>query len=79
MKSLSPTAFKKLKFDPGVIFIDETSILPNDELLEKKLSHLRHLLDQSTIPYHVVLFEEVSFSFILALGAEGNGGSRSRR
>lgn len=58
MKSLSPAAFKKLKFNPGVIFVDETCLLHGEDH-SKKVSRLQHLLDKLTMPYHVVRFEEI--------------------
>lgn len=56
---MSPNAFKKLKFHPGIIFVDETAILKGDGFTAK-LSMIQEIMNKSGLPHHTVKLEEVS-------------------
>lgn len=58
LQSLSPTAFKRLKFTPGVIFIDESVVLPDDNY-ECQIADVKKLLEETCLPFHIVRLEEV--------------------
>lgn len=54
----SPDAYKKLKFHPGIIFIDDTAVLPDGDYSDS-LSAISAIMERSGLPYDVFKLEEV--------------------
>lgn len=57
-KGLSPSAPKKLKFFPGLIFVDESSVI-KDENTSESIQEIKEIMQESGFPYHMVKLEEV--------------------
>lgn len=55
---LSPNTFKRLKFHPGAIFVDETSVIPVEDH-EIKINQVETILKKSGLPYTIIKLEEV--------------------
>ncbi|KAM4721383.1 cytoplasmic tRNA 2-thiolation protein 2 [Rhinophrynus dorsalis] len=59
-EGLSRDAPKKLRFVPGIIFIDEGAVCGQSlEEREKTLSEVQHVLQKTEFPYHIVPLEQV--------------------
>jgi len=61
MQGLNPDAPRKLKFIPGIIFVDESSLMP-DKNFENSIQEVKEILNQSSFPHHIVKLEEVLFT-----------------
>ncbi|KAM8945950.1 LOW QUALITY PROTEIN: cytoplasmic tRNA 2-thiolation protein 2 [Pelodytes ibericus] len=59
-EGLRGDAPKKLRFAPGILFIDEGAVCgQSQEEREKTLSEMQHILQGTGFPFHVVALEEV--------------------
>lgn len=62
LESLSPFMHKRLKFHPGIIFIDETFLFPEDgKDYKSSLEEIETVMKASGLPYHVVKFDEIMY------------------
>nr|XP_039262764.1 cytoplasmic tRNA 2-thiolation protein 2-like [Styela clava] len=59
LESLSPLSFKRLKFHPGIVFVDETVLLPEEKNYEIYLNEIESIMKASGLPYHIVKLEEI--------------------
>uniref|UniRef100_H2Z0P9 Cytoplasmic tRNA 2-thiolation protein 2 n=1 Tax=Ciona savignyi TaxID=51511 RepID=H2Z0P9_CIOSA len=57
VKGLDPNAVKKLKFSPGLIFVDDSSLYADN--CNEKIQEIEEIMKQTGFPYHVVKLEEV--------------------
>nr|XP_018668608.1 cytoplasmic tRNA 2-thiolation protein 2-like [Ciona intestinalis] len=56
-KGLDPATVKKLKFTPGLIFVDERILYPSDDY--EKVKEIEEIMRNTGFPYHIVKLEEV--------------------
>uniref|UniRef100_F6Q4L9 Cytoplasmic tRNA 2-thiolation protein 2 n=1 Tax=Ciona intestinalis TaxID=7719 RepID=F6Q4L9_CIOIN len=64
-KGLDPATVKKLKFTPGLIFVDERILYPSDDY--EKVKEIEEIMRNTGFPYHIVKLEEVGAMCIYTL------------
>ena len=60
IQGLEPNAARRLKFIPGIIFVDESCVMP-EENLDALNQEIKAIMKETGFPYFTVKLEDVNF------------------